>query len=484
MKKIALGTTLLFTILLSFAISNPLSANTLAPDHSYVDENLDTTLTINPVADAFVDQTNPGTNFGTAAQLRSDGSPIRRSYVRFNVQGLTGAVGKATLRVYANSALAGGYNVYRVGNNSWSESTINYSNAPLLGMLLGSSGPVAANTWTSVNVTLDLIGNGTFSLAIVNPSATALSLASRESPNKPELVITVRSTGSPTPTRPAGTLTPAPKPSSSPTATTDAVLVGAGDIAICGRPGDEETAKLVEAIPGQVATFGDNSNDEGTAYQFANCYDPAWGRFKGRTRPAVGNHDYLTSNAVPYYTYFGAAAGTPGKGYYSYNLGAWHIVVINSMCSEAGGCGVGSPQERWLRADLAAHPTKCTLAYWHHPRFSSGMQGNYTSMQPIWQALYDNHAEIVLNGHDHDYERFALQDPTGKADPVNGIREFVVGTGGAGYTKLSTTKANSEVRHTGTFGVIKFTLHPNSYDWQFIPVAGGTFTDSGTAACR
>jgi hypothetical protein len=262
------------------------------------------------------------------------------------------------------------------------------------------------------------------------------------------------------------------------------VLVGAGDIASCSSSGDEATANLLDTIAGTVATLGDNAYDSGTTSEYTNCYGPTWGRHKARTMPAPGNHEYNTANATGYYAYFDAAAGDPSKGYYSYDLGAWHIIVINSNCSAIGGCGAGSAQEQWLRADLAANPRTCTLAYWHHPRFSSGTtHGNQAFMQPIWQALYDFGADVVLSGHEHNYERFALQDPAGNADP-RGIREFVVGTGGRShYGFVSTPIANSEVEDAVTYGVLKLTLHATSYDWQFVPVAGGTFTDSGSGTC-
>jgi hypothetical protein len=263
----------------------------------------------------------------------------------------------------------------------------------------------------------------------------------------------------------------------------DPVLVGAGDIASCDGSGDEATARLLDGIAGTVFTTGDNVYSSGTAAEFATCYDPSWGRHKARTRPAPGNHDYYTPGARGYYSYFGAAAGDPATGYYSYDLGTWHIVVLNSNCAAVGGCGAGSAQERWLRADLAAHPTTCTLAYWHHPRFSSGGHGNTVAVQAIWQALYDAGADVVLNGHDHTYERFAPQTPTGIRDEARGMREFVVGTGGRSHYPITTPIANSEVHNTDTFGVLKMTLHPTSYAWEFVPVAGSTFTDQGSAAC-
>ncbi len=288
-----------------------------------------------------------------------------------------------------------------------------------------------------------------------------------------------------TPTQPpAGTATPTPNPTQPPTSG-DAVLVGAGDISICSSTGDDQTAALLRGISGEIFTAGDNSNNSGTTQQFNDCFNPTWGQYKSRIHPTPGNHDYLTSGASAYYNYFGSAAGPSGKGYYSYNLGSWHIVVLNSNCSSAGGCGAGSTQERWLRADLAANPTQCTAAYWHHPRFSSGaVHGNSTAVQPLWQALYDAGAEIVMNGHDHHYERFAPQTPSGGLDSLRGIREFIVGTGGAGTRGLGTTQPNSEVRNGSTLGVLKLTLHSGSYSWNFIPVAGKTFTDSGSEVCH
>jgi acid phosphatase type 7 len=265
-----------------------------------------------------------------------------------------------------------------------------------------------------------------------------------------------------------------------------ATLVGAGDIAGCNHDRDEATAKLLDNIPGTVFTAGDNAYPRGTSTQFQNCYHPTWGRHKARTRPSVGNHDYRTSGASPYYRYFGAAAGPSGQGYYSYNLGDWHIVVLNSMCEKIGGCSATSPQANWLRTDLAlaANRRLCTLAYWHHPVFTSGEHGNDPKMTPAFQILYDNNAELVINGHDHDYERFAPQTPSGTADPARGIREIVVGTGGTKLRPFATIRPNSQVRNANTWGVLKLTLSANSYSWEFVHIAGQTFTDSGTTSCH
>jgi hypothetical protein len=263
------------------------------------------------------------------------------------------------------------------------------------------------------------------------------------------------------------------------------VLVGAGDISRCSNDQDEETAKLLDNITGTVITLGDNAYPDGTDSQFSDCYDPTWGRHKARTRPAPGNHDYHVPDAAGYFNYFGPAAGEIGKGYYSYDLGGWHIIALNSECNQVGGCESNSPQGQWLQADLAANPSTCTLAYWHKPRFSSGSShGSDTTFQDFWQLLYDAGADVVLGGHDHSYERFAPQDPNGVADPERGLHEFVVGTGGTGLNPFGPSEPNSEVREDMTHGVLKLTLHPSSYDWEFVPIAGQNFTDSGSGLCH
>ncbi len=264
-----------------------------------------------------------------------------------------------------------------------------------------------------------------------------------------------------------------------------AVLVGAGDIADCkDLSGAEATAKLLEAIPGTVMAVGDLAYPDGTKDNF-ECYDRTWGRVKSRTRPAVGNHEFHTQGATYYFSYFGTLAADPKTGYYSYELGTWHIIVLNSECLEVGGCNAGSAEEKWLRADLTAHPATCTLAYFHKPLFSSGgAHGDDPELLPIWQALYDANADVVVNGHDHDYERFAPQTPLAKPDSKRGIREFVAGTGGKNHRPFGAPHANSEVRNADAFGVLKLTLRPGAYDWQFIPEAGKSFSDSGSGSCH
>jgi calcineurin-like phosphoesterase family protein len=266
-----------------------------------------------------------------------------------------------------------------------------------------------------------------------------------------------------------------------------ATLLAAGDIADCSSSGDEATAALLDARPaGLVATLGDNVYDRGTAKEFADCYAPTWGRHRDRTRPAPGNHDYDTFHASGYFGYFGAAAGDPVRrqGYYSYDLGSWHVIVLNSNCGGTS-CEPGGTQERWLRADLAASGASCTLAYWHHPRFSSGStHGSDKAVGALFQALYDAGADVVLAGHEHNYERFAPLAPSGDIDPARGIRTFVVGTGGRSHYGFGSPITGSEVRNRDAFGVLVLTLEPGRYHWQFVPEAGKKFTDSGTGTCH
>jgi acid phosphatase type 7 len=257
-----------------------------------------------------------------------------------------------------------------------------------------------------------------------------------------------------------------------------AVLIAAGDIGCARNANGRVTANLVEGMSGIVATLGDNAYPDGTASDYRTCYAPGWGRFLARTRPSPGNHDYHTAGAKGYFDYFGSRAGPAGRGYYSYDLGSWHIVALNSERSL-------SEQAQWLKADLAAHPSRCTLAYWHQPLFTSGLvHPPAKKMRPLFTVLYQAGAEVVLSGHNHQYERFAPQAPAGGADRARGLRYFVVGSGGAGLYGFGAAKPNSELRYNGGYGVLKLTLSSSGYRWQFVSVAGKRFSDSGQGACH
>jgi hypothetical protein len=294
----------------------------------------------------------------------------------------------------------------------------------------------------------------------------------------------------------------------------DPVIAAAGDIAcdpaaqnFKGGQGSGSSCRqkatsdlLVAAKPAAVLLLGDNQYWCGSLQAFQGSYDASWGRLKSITRPAVGNHEYVTSGssasftptgcnssnagAAGYFKYFGsAAAGVNGQGYYSYDVGAWHLIALNAECGfVTGACSASGAQGKWLANDLATHKNRCTLAYWHEPLFSSG--GRATSkVLPFWQLLAAAGVDVVLNGHDHIYERFAPQTPGGAANP-DGIREFIAGTGGSGHTGIGTAARNSVVRNSSTYGILKLTLHPASYDWSFVPISGGGFTDSGTGTCH
>ena len=305
-------------------------------------------------------------------------------------------------------------------------------------------------------------------------------------------------------TAPASTLTataaatPTPKPTfaaantitSTATSTpAPAVLIGAGDIAYCGKDnlGDEQTAALLGRLlakypQAQIFAVGDTVQGEGLDWEYRDCFGPTWGRFLDRMHPVPGNHEYMTDGGAPYFAYFGARAGVPGEGYYSYDLGAWHIIALNSNCNDIA-CGPNSAQAAWLRADLAAHPSACTLLYWHYPRWSSGLAGGRAVVAPFWEAAAQSGVEIVISGDDHDYERFAPLDASGKPAAA-GIRSFVVGTGGTALRAWGTPAPYSELKNNDTWGVIVFKLYPDRYEWEFVPVDGGKFTDLGSGPCH
>jgi acid phosphatase type 7 len=261
-------------------------------------------------------------------------------------------------------------------------------------------------------------------------------------------------------------------------------LVGAGDIGRCDDRSDRKTARLVGKIPGTVFTLGDHAYHDGTRQQFRDCYDPTWGKYKKRTRPTAGNHDYHTAGAKPYFNYFRWRAGRP-RGYYSYDRGAWHIVALNSNCEEVGGCEWKSAQGRWLRRDLAKNRARCTLAYFHHPLYASGRGEESPEVKPFWHILYKHHADVILNGHAHRYERFARITPSGARSSARGIRQFIVGTGGAEREfQQGPDEPRVQAKKVGAPGVLKLDLGSGYYHWKFVPVAGRNYTDSGRARCH
>lgn len=257
------------------------------------------------------------------------------------------------------------------------------------------------------------------------------------------------------------------------------MLVGAGDIGLCGSSAVAATAQILDRVSGIVFTTGDNAYPNGSASDFRNCYEPHWGRHRARTRPVPGNHDYHTAGGADYYAYFEGNAGPPGIGYYSYAAGPWRIIALNSETQ----AGPGSMQLQWLRSELIRSNLRCTMAYWHKPLFTSGPNGPNRDMREMWRVLYDFNVDLVVTGHDHLYERFAPQDADGRLDPARGIRQITVGTGGGPLYTPITSAANTEALGIG-HGVLKLTLADGSYQWEFLPVPGNSFADSGMAPCH
>ena len=429
-----------------------------------------TSLTFITNADAYVNQSNSSTNYGNATTLQVDGAsdPDLESFIRFAVTGISGTVQSARLRVFTTTnGSANGPAVYSTGT-SWIETSITWNNRPTrTSGAVDNKGSISTNTWVEYNVTSLVLGNGTFSFVLAADSTDGVIFSSRQGSQPPQLVITFISDVTLTPTP---TLTPTSTLSAG-----DVIFVGAGDIASCDNNNDELTAQLLDDIPGTVFTAGDNVYGSGTFTQYTNCYDPTWGRHKARTKPVPGNHEYVTSGAAGYFQYFNNV-----PSYYAYNLGSWRIYALNSEIDVSAN----SSQVAWLQDDLAANPSQCVLAYWHTPRWSSGStHGSNTSYQTLWQILYEADTELVVVGHEHNYERFAEMNASGAA-VSQGLREIVVGTGGRSHYNFGTILPASQVRNSSTYGVLKLTLHETGYDWQFVPIAGSTFTDSGSTNCH
>ncbi len=461
-----------------------------------------TPLTFMPDADARVVQIFPMLNFGASRYLQSDGNTgaVVTTYIRFTVSGISGSSQHVMLRVFCTTnGSTNGPAVYMADNN-WIESGIGgitwITQPALLSGAADNKSAVETNSWIEYDVTSLVTGDGTYTFALVADSTDGITVSSREGLTPPQLVVTPGtdiSTATPTPSASPSTFTATPVPSTSattptltpvppnsptPTPTTSSngvVLVGAGDISTCGNDNDEATAKLLDAISGTVFVAGDNAYTSGSYTQYLNCYDPTWGRHKARTNPVPGNHEYVTAGAAGYFQYFNNV-----PAFYAYNLGTWRIYALNSEIDVSAS----SHQATWLQGDISANPSQCVLAYWHKPRWSSGItHGNNSSMQALWQILSNAGAELVISGHEHNYERFAEMDGSGSA-VFNGMREFVVGTGGAAHYGFGTPLAASEVRDSTSYGVLKLTLRDTGYDWQFVPVAGATFTDNGSGNCH
>ena len=459
------------------------------------------TVTLSPVADSDVMADQPTANFGTATSLRIDGSPVAVAYLKFDVQGLAAAPTRATLKVVSPISSTTPINAKSVADTTWTETGLTYNNAPARGGTVASATPPAPNSVLSFDVTTLVQGNGLVSFALDTTSSTSKSPPSRENPTieyRPQLVIETAATSTPTPT-----------PTQPPAGST--VIAMGGDVA-CGTTeanyngGNgtvdkcrmKYTADLIRSMaPSRVFAMGDLQYNSGSLTDFNVSYQNSWGEFKSKTNPVVGNHEYGTSGAGGYFSYFGDAA-TPRQpgcrrdcdGYYSFDVpvgsSKWHIAVINGECARINGgvgCAVGSPQYNWLKADLEANAaTTCTAVLTHKPRWSSS--SFYTAeIQPLVDLMDDaNKVDLLLAGHAHSYERFAPQTPSGSASST-GIRQITVGTGGRDSQGFGTVLPNSVVRKNKIFGVLKLTLSPTSYSWSYVADPTTPFSDSGSGSC-
>ena len=438
------------------------------------------------VADAYVRSDVPASNFGTSTILIGRTSPEIDSYIKFDVSGLNGAPLRAVLRLWVETTGTTTYKVYQVSDNSWTESGLVFTNKPAFGGLVATSGATTAGTWVDLDVTGAVSGNGSVTLGFTAGSTAGKNFGSREdAAHAPQLLLTAQ--------------TPA---------NGDPVIVAAGDIACSpadanfnGGAGtatachEQATSDLVLSLdPIAVITLGDEQYNSGKLTDFLTSYDPTWGRFKAITHPSIGNHELGTTGASGYFNYFGdnATPLQPGcrsncNAWYSYSIGNWRIITLNTECGSNGNnCVAGSAQDLWLKSELASANAagQCKLVASHHPKWSSSSFAA-TDIDQLVQDMYDGHADIYLTGHMHGYERFAPQNPAGQLDTANGITEIISGAGGAFFTGFLAIQPNSVVHNNDTYGVLKLILRPHSADYQFVrDPTSGLFSDSGTVTCH
>jgi hypothetical protein len=419
--------------------------------------------------------------FEDALEIENDPPENKQALIRFIVGDIPDGetLQSVTMRLFVIADSEEVVTIHEVGG-PWTQAEANGANAPAVGAQIATIPPgTAEGSTVDVDLTSIVAGPGTYDFYLTTASDDSAEFAALESgANAPVIILDWGSAeAAATESDQVAELTGTP-----------VVLAGAGDISDCGNEGDAVTAGLVDDVVAQdpsaiVFTTGDNVYSDGTTEEFAQCYDPTWGRHKDRTRPAPGNHEYNTTDASGYFGYFGEAAGQPDEGYYSYEAGDWQVLVLNSNCGDVA-CDAGSPQVQWLQQELESSDAACTLAYWHRPLFSSGDNGSDVGMRDLFAALYEGGADLVVNGHDHNYERFAPQDPDGIHDPVEGIRQFVAGTGGTGNRSFDEVAPNSEARYTDSLGILKLALYPDGYEWEFIPEAGSSFVDVGIGTCH
>jgi hypothetical protein len=430
--------------------------------------------------DAYVRSDQPAANFGAATTVQVRTGPTYNAYLKFTVAGLVGTTTKATLRLFSRSTGGTAVKVLSVSDTTWTQGRVTYDTAPAMGAQVRATGALTAGAWVEVDVTPKVTGNGTYAFGLASGATAARIFDSKEGANPPQLVVETN---------------------------TDPVVVVGGDVACApsdpglngglGTPGhchERATAALIGQIaPAAVLMTGDGQYNSGVLADYNARYGSSWGAYRSITKPTVGNHDYGSTGAAGYFNYFGDAATPlqPGcrkacNGWYSFNVGSWHIVNINTECARTNGgvgCAAGSPQDLWLEKDLADNKYTCTLVMGHRPRWSSNSFAS-PDIAPLMDDMYAAGVDLYVTGHAHSYERFAPMNPAGAADPARGVRQFVVGTGGDNFSGFGTVVANSQVRKTGIFGVLKLNLHPSSYDWSFVADPSTPWSDSGTGTCH
>jgi hypothetical protein len=438
------------------------------------------------VADSYVRADVPASNFGTSTVLIGRTSPEIDSYAKFDVSGLSGQPLTSVLRLWVETTGTTTYKVYQVSDNGWTETGLTFTNKPAFGALVATSGATTAGTWMDLDVTGAVAGNGLVTLGFTTGSTAGKNFGSREDAgHAPQLLLTAQ-----------------------PPANGDPVIVAAGDIACSpadanfnGGAGtatachEQATSDLVLSLnPVAVITLGDEQYNSGKLTDFLTSYDPTWGRFKDITHPSLGNHELGTTGASGYFNYFGdnATPLQPGcrsncKGWYSYSIGNWRIITLNTECASNGNnCVAGSEQDVWLKSELASANAagQCKIVASHHPKWTSSSFAA-TDIDQLVQDMYDGHTDLYLVGHMHGYERFAPQNPAGQLDAANGITEILSGAGGAFFTGFLAIQPNSVVHNNNTYGVLKLVLHAHSADYQFVrDPTSGLFSDSGTVTCH
>jgi hypothetical protein len=440
-----------------------------------------------PVADTYVSAKAPGANFGRSRRLDVGARPVERAYLRFDITLPPGAkISGATLRLKATSSRRVRLGVYAVTARGWSESRLTMHGAPRLGRRLGVLRP-AHRQYEAASLDAQQVQPGQLAVALAGRGALGARFAARETRGGPRLVVTYSVVPSHAPPGPPSSESPPPAPPSPTASAEEKVILAAGDIQ---QPATtlNATAPLLDAIAyDALLPLGDNEYERGLLAEYNAFYSQTWGTpaRKARSYPIPGNHESPLRLAVDYCPYFtsgvnGPAAVNPcpdGHAYYSYDLGSWHMVALDSSSGT-----IDPAQQAWLRADLAAHPATCTLAYMHHPRYTSGIRGENLNGN-VWDDLIAAHVDVVLSAHTHAYQRYAPMNNTGGIDPVNGIRSFVVGTGGMSLNPIPAAPG-LEAHSSAAFGVLQMTLRRGGYDWRFIPAAGATFTDSGADLCH